>query len=157
MIWISSLTAGTLNLSPQSASSTLCPALYNTISTILTALGISPLTSMPPASGRYNGCSAVSGIPNNRNFGRVAYKIYLSLTLSQMKTLSYLMETPGAIEAAHVLCGSTMYFQSYPTVMDVVPSLNSMSAPQLLSPSAAGFVCYTDVLQTNLLGKMLEV
>ncbi|GAX75913.1 hypothetical protein CEUSTIGMA_g3356.t1 [Chlamydomonas eustigma] len=151
MIWISSLTEGTSNLSPQTAISTLCPALYYTLSTVLTALGISPLTSMPPAGGPLNGCSAVSGIPNNSRFGRVAYKIYLSLTFSQMRTLSFLLSTPGGIIASHLLCGSTAYFQSYPAIADVVPPLNSTSAPQLLSASAAGIVCYTDVLQASLL------
>ena len=113
-------------------------------------------TPLPPLQGRdpataivgatvANGCAIVTPLPTTGQFSRVAFKYYFAVTPSQWTAISSLLAVSHTITAGHVLCGSTIYFQQYPSGTSTHVNLSPTLNPSWLAPSAAGLVCYTNV------------
>ncbi|GAX77910.1 hypothetical protein CEUSTIGMA_g5352.t1 [Chlamydomonas eustigma] len=145
-IWVNTPINGTLNLSVETTTIILCPALYNVFSQVLNTLGLP--TSVILNSSAAEGCGVVTAIPN-ADFVRIGYKYFFALTSDQWSLFSSMLATSTTVSGGHVQCGSTVYFQTYSQSASVNTqnALSPSTQPQWLGPAGAGTICYTDVFQ----------
>ncbi|KAG1673456.1 hypothetical protein FOA52_002222 [Chlamydomonas sp. UWO 241] len=143
-LWVSAIIAGNTNLNMASVEDILCPSLYNLINDILLDNGLSVnavLTQSNPLNK--GGCSIVSALPARGTVLRYAYKFLLNLTPQQWAPVSSALNSQRAISAGHVMCGSSVYYQTIDGA-NTAPPLTPQSSPQWLDSSAGAGTCYTD-------------
>ncbi|KAG1662817.1 hypothetical protein FOA52_009031 [Chlamydomonas sp. UWO 241] len=97
-------------------------------------------------STQLNGCAVVTPLPKPTGFVRVAYKFYFNLFSADWSKVSAALNSLGAIREAHVMCDSTVYFQTYtsPAINTRTP-IDATTNPTWLSQAASKTVCYSDV------------
>ncbi|KAG1673422.1 hypothetical protein FOA52_002187 [Chlamydomonas sp. UWO 241] len=103
-LWVSAIIAGNTKLNMASVEGTLCPSLYNLISSVLLDNGLSVnavLTQSNPLNK--GGCSVVSALPASGTVLRYAYKFLLNLTLQQWAPVSSTLYSQRAISAGHII------------------------------------------------------
>lgn len=143
MMWISTPASTNPNVTANNVVSVLCPAMGATIAKTLTNLSLPLTASMPQMT--QGTCSAVTAIQSG-GLTRVAYKYYFAVTAAQWANIVRALYSQDTIRTGHVLCGSTVSFQSISPVKDTVPQLTETSKPAWLAASqAAATTCYTDV------------
>ena len=84
-------------------------------------------------SSNYNGCAVVTPLPSAANITRVAFKFYFStLTKAQWTAITnQLVATESTITAGHIMCGSSLNFQSYPAGTPTRAALTPDTSPQV--------------------------
>ncbi|KAG1658979.1 hypothetical protein FOA52_008301, partial [Chlamydomonas sp. UWO 241] len=147
MSWISapnSVETPNVGVTVDSVVARLCPEMNKTIALMLSSYGLD--FSKVMKSTQLNGCSVVTPLPNPTGPVRVAYKFYFNLFPAEWALVSAALSSEGAIHEAHVMCDSTMYFQTYtsPAINTRAP-IDATTAPAWLSQAGAATVCYHDV------------
>eukprot|EP00955_Chlamydomonas_euryale_P018644 199019-Chlamydomonas_euryale.AAC.6 len=97
-------------------------------------------------STQLNGCARVTPLPNPDGFVRVAYKFYFKLYAQEWEIVSAALDSLEAIREGHVMCGSTVYWQTFTSpAVNTRPPIGAGNRPQWLSQAASNTVCYDDV------------
>jgi len=159
MIWVNTpihTAFGTnANVAVATVTQVICPDMYLAISSALTNMGLNPATVIV-GSANYNGCAAVTPLPSASSYVRVANKFYLALSESNYLILQSKLYSSSFITSGHILCGSTVYFQAYPSNANV-PSSGAFTSPMTpnnepswLGAAGVGKVCWSDVLATTI-------
>ncbi|KAG1667566.1 hypothetical protein FOA52_014646 [Chlamydomonas sp. UWO 241] len=145
-MWLSSpSTPPNTNVDVDNVVSALCPAMNSTIALVLSSYGLDYSKVMK--STQLNGCAVVTPLPNPTGFVRVAYKFYFNLFSDDWAKVSAALNSEGGIREAHVMCDSTMYFQTYPSpAINTRQPIDAATTPQWLSQAASATVCYSDAL-----------
>lgn len=121
--------------------SKLCGSMYSTIAQALLSQNLNPADVMPQSFAS-KGCSRVSSFGNP--IQRFAYKFTLNLTPSQWAQVAPSLVTRDFVVLSHVMCGSTVYYQSAVSPFaGVLPNLDPTSSPSWLDASKSQ-VCYLD-------------
>ena len=147
-MWISTPTttawgSSNKNVAVNSITQIVCPAVFNVTSNVLSGNGLNPATAMIGTS-QANRCAVVTPLPNAAGFIRIAYKFYFTVSPAQWKTVSAELASKVMVQYGHILCGSTIYFESASGVNTMTP-VSSTTQPTWLGAAAAANVCYTDV------------
>ncbi|KAG1667575.1 hypothetical protein FOA52_014656 [Chlamydomonas sp. UWO 241] len=145
-MWLSSpSTPPNTNVDVDNVVSALCPAMNSTIALVLSSYGLDYSKVMK--STQLNGCAVVTPLPNPTGFVRVAYKFYFNLFSDDWAKVSAALNSEGGIREAHVMCDSTMYFQTYTSpAINTRQPIDATTTPQWLSQAASATVCYSDAL-----------
>ena len=118
-----------LNVAVASITNIVCPSVFNVTSNTLNGLGLNPATALI-GSTQANGCAVVSALPNSPSYVRVAYKLYFSVTASQWASLAPALATKIMVQYGHILCGSTIYFQTA-TGVNTMTAISSTNYPEV--------------------------
>ncbi|GAX73433.1 hypothetical protein CEUSTIGMA_g885.t1, partial [Chlamydomonas eustigma] len=143
------------NVAVATVTQVICPDMYLAISQALIQMGLNPATVIV-GSAKYNGCAAVSPLPSASRYVRVANKFYLAISTADYLTLQAKLYTASFIQSGHILCGSTVYFQAYPSNANVPATdattspMTHLKEPSWLGKAGMGSVCWTDVLATTI-------
>jgi hypothetical protein len=135
------------HLNVDSTVQVLCPAMNNTIALVLAAYGLDFSSVMMTSTLQLNGCAVVTPLPNravNNGFARIAYKFWFKISPQEWALVSAALASEGAIREGHVMCDSTIYWQTYSPDVNTRPPVSGVTDPTLLS-QAANSVCYNDV------------
>ncbi|GAX86657.1 hypothetical protein CEUSTIGMA_g14065.t1, partial [Chlamydomonas eustigma] len=80
----------------------------------------------------------------------------LAISTPDYLTLQAKLYTASFIQSGHILCGSTIFFQAYPSNANVPATgatespLDYINWPEWLGKAGMGSVCWTDVLATTI-------
>ncbi|KAG1654445.1 hypothetical protein FOA52_009164 [Chlamydomonas sp. UWO 241] len=91
------------------------------------------------------GCATVSELPSSISVQHYAYKFDFNLYPQQWADVSAALRSQLAIRAGHVMCGSSIYFQTVSGTNTNTP-LTPAANPSWLDASAGANrdTCYTD-------------
>ena len=89
--------------------------------------GFNPSLAMI-GSAQANGCAVVTPLPNAAGYVRIAYKVYFTVTAAEWATIVPSISTDVMVKYGHILCGSSMNYQSAAGV-STIPAITAITFP----------------------------
>jgi hypothetical protein len=147
MIWVSTAfvpTPAQQGLTLPGTISVLCVDMVATVQGILKSSNLKNAALITNSSN--GGCNVVTQSPAPPSVAaRYNYKLFFSTTPEQFTSLASAFSTSSFVIKAHVMCGSTVYFQTITggSVGTGLKNVSPTNYPSLMNPGSG--VCYDSI------------